>query len=75
MGKAFCYIKNLFLSDSRRGLTMAITMSIMPARKQAISGMIDQKKLKGGFSKNVIFMKNSISGQSTPTAIKDAPAI
>jgi hypothetical protein len=75
IGRIFLYIKNLFLSDSRSGLAIAMIISIIPARKHAISGIIDQKTEKSGRAKKVIFIKNSIRTQSNPTAIKQLPAI
>ena len=54
---------------------MAMTISIIPERKHAIRGMIDQKKSKIIRSRKVMFIKNSITTHSTPTAIKVPPAI
>ena len=83
-GKEYRYVvyNDFLLIDDRKdrrvtkeAIAKAMTINIIPARKQAIKGIIDQKISNSILSRNVRFIKNSITTHRSPTAMKDAPAI
>ena len=67
---ALYYIAKILHSDSRNGFTMAITISIMPIRKSAISGY---RLHNIGLIWNVMMARVSITGKKRPAPMRAPP--
>ena len=65
-------IANILASDSRNGLTIAITISIIPSNVNVIAGY--KLHVNGLYNPKVMLDKNSIRIEKIPVAI-NAPAV